>query len=226
MRRLTLTLPLAIALVSSPAAAQVAGFRGAASLDLDVGYARGDDDVSAVTFGTNLRAAGGKRFPVLYAAGFDVRVGAADSPAGTGFAYEFDLHLLGFGFMLGRSARLTATAGAGVSGITSTLPVAAQFPIELRLDFNVIDRLRVTTWARTAWTAGADARAGGSPTAPFGDELSAAFALRWSKRYHPHDRSTSTGNGYYLAVTYAERLGADALGVALGYDIDAAFFGR
>ena len=46
--------------------------------------------------------------------------------------------------------------------------------------------------------------------------------LRWGKRYYPHNKTLSAGNGYFLGLLYEEQLGSTIVGATFGYSLNAS----
>lgn len=218
---------VAVALVAATAGearGQFGPWKGGASLHLDARYGRvdgaaaGDGRDHHAAVGLDLRAAVGRGAPVLYAAGLGYQFGAT---VPGGFVYEVDLYPVGVGVLPTHNVSVAVRAGVGMSGTTGRVPLSAQFPVEAVVEFDLHRRVRVAGWVRPSWLT-TDARHDGSARASFADELSAGLAVRWGRRYFPHQRNASAGNGYYLAALYREQLGARVVGGAFGYSINVA----
>ncbi len=206
-----------------PAAAQMRDWRGGASLTLDARYARVTDAAAAesreqlASAGVSLRALASKWW-LLYGLGIDYQLGAT-SPGG--FLYEVDLYPVGAGFLLGRNAKVGFFAGVGLSGVTEQLPFSMQAPVECSVEFDLHRRVRVAAFGRAIWISD-NAREDGSPTLSFVDELAAGVSLRWGKRYYPHNKNLSAGNGYFLGLLYQEQRGSTIIGATFGYSLNAS----
>jgi len=201
-------LALVAALAAWPSAAGAEGWRGGGSLALDL---RGwqlepdaGDRTRAVTAGPRVRAVGGKHALGL-AAGIDLQLGVT----GDGhFAHQVAVLPLGAGLQLGRSARIGAAGGVGVSGITGGVqPVDLALPVEAFAEVSLGDHVRAAAWGRTAAVADDHQR-----------EL--GLTLRWDRRRA--EWSYVAGNGYHLGAFWGERAGAELVGVIVGYSLDAA----
>jgi len=196
------------------ARAQFRGWGGAGSLSYDARYTRytdgeGDgagipDLTEAVDLGTTLRALAGKS-PFGFAVGFDTHLGGGLSG---GFAYDVALSPFGVGVRAGKYAQLGVIAGVGVGGITDRVPFGVQFPVEVFADFWLSKYFRVHAWGTRRFITVADVRP---------HELSAGAALRFNRGYEQW--GFASGNGYYVGVTYDERMDTEAIGVAIGYSI-------
>ena len=219
----------AVMLVLCPgrAAAQMGGWQGGGSAALDIegdrsealaadGAAAGEAErVETLTFNESVRAVAGKG-AVGVAAAVSLRLGGA-RPAG--FVYDLSLLPVGLGLSLGQRTRLGVVAGAGLSGVTGSLPFGWTFPVEGFAETSLGDHVRVAAWAEVTEVAGAGAREGGAADAPWGDELALGATLRWDRR---RDRWGMTGgNGYQVGAVVRERAGLTWWGVVLGYSLDA-----
>jgi hypothetical protein len=216
-------LALALLAAAPPAAADVPGVRGAASLEYEAGYvhaierARDATGVDGLALaGARLRGqAGGAR--LQYRAGLDLAAGAT---APGGFAYDVNLYAAGVGVALGPWSRLGVAGGIGASGAIGTVDDALQLPVEASLELALGRRLRLLARGRVAWLAAADARQGGAASLPVGDQLDASVALRLGRRSRAY--GYPVGNGYYLGAAYREAGGVRMLGVVIGHSIDMA----
>jgi hypothetical protein len=211
----------AVAIAALPAASRAEGWRGGGSLALDLRWWQlqpdAGDPTRALTAGPRVRATAGKR-AIGLAAGADLQLGATGEAA---FAYEVAVLPLGVGLQLGRSARLGVVGGAGTSGVTGgVLPIALALPVEAFAEISLGDHVRAAGWGRATALLGEDTRQGGAADAPFGDELEVGLTLRWDRRRS--DWCYVAGNGYQVGATWGQRVGAEVVGVVLGYSLDAA----
>ncbi len=224
-------LPIVVAALSwiahpAPAAAQDwTRLRAAGSLEMDLSLMRRDDPAAAAGLedtamaGIGLRAWGGKTAGLML--GLDLRLGAG---RGGGFAYDADLMPLGAGVALGPWARFGLLGGIDLSGVTGHVPFAVGFPLEARLELDLGYHVHLAGWAGVRAIAGADARQNGSANAPFGDELRLGATVRGgrgAKRW-----AEVWGNGVYLGILYAERLGTRELGAVIGWGITDQYVGN
>ncbi len=197
----------------------------AGDVDLDARYAHARDEEGAaeasdtLVAGVALSGFAGKGV-IGYVAGLDAHFGGG---LDGGFAYEFDLHPVGLGLSFGHVLRLGVTVGLGVHGLTGRIPFAIQFPLQASLDVNLGRRVHLSAWVTSKWITFADGRQDGSASLPFGDELSSGVFLRLGKGGRQFQ--ADWGNGYYLGVTYDERMGTSSLGGMIGYSIDTTFGG-
>lgn len=185
------------------------------SFAVDAGAPGEAERIETLTFGEAVRAVGGKG-PVGVAAAVSLRLGGA-RPAG--FVYDLSLLPVGLGVSLGQRTRLAVVVGAGLSGVTGSLPFAWTFPVEGFAETSLGDHVRLAAWAEVTEVVGAEARVGGAPDAPWGDELALGATLRWDRR---RDRwGMSGGNGYEVGAVVRERTGLTWWGLVLGYSLDA-----
>jgi hypothetical protein len=196
------------------APAQARRWRGGGSLAIE---ARGHhaDDLDVGMFGVTARGLGGKG-PLMLAGGLSWQLGGS-LPAG--FLYELEVAPIGIG-LLGRTARLAVTAGAGFSAIAGQVPFGGVFPLEAYAELNLGESVRLGAWARAAFVVGAEARKGGAPDAPFGDEAQAGLWLRYDTR--TEEFGVDGGDGYHLGALVGQRMGATFVGAVLGFSLDAA----
>jgi hypothetical protein len=203
----------------APSAAAEPHVAGVLALALD-GISYGDPTPVdyAVTAGADLRVAGGPPdFPLTYAAGADYRFGAT-SPGG--FAYSLTLWPGGIGVLVDETLFFGFLGGAGVSGVTTRVPVSGQLEAEARLLMDLPGPFLFTGSARTAWLA-ADERQDGANTASFADESRAELGVRIG--YENKSREIDFGKGVLLAFEVREAYGTRGYGVTLAYQIDGMF---
>ena len=166
--------------------------------------------------GLGLRGFGGERFGLFL--GIDARFGGGVQG---GFAYNATLAPIGFGMHLDNTFTLGANIGAGVSGVTEHIEFAVHFPVEVRGELRIANRVHVVSWGKTQWITASKTRQNGAEHAPFGDELEVGLALRvgrGGKRLFG-----AWGNGIVVGATYSETLGRTAIGVVLAYGISMSF---
>jgi len=168
------------------------------------------------SLGVNVRAMAGKSW-LMYAAGLDYQLGLGHPGD---FLYETNLYPIGIGVLLGLHAKLGIRAGVGLSGIRKQAQFSAQLPAEVRLEFDLHRKVRVVSFARALWLSD-NSREDGTTSFSSADEVALGFKLRWSKRYYPHDKRLSAGNGYFVGATYQEKFGVALIGVTLGYSLNA-----
>lgn len=157
---------------------------------------------------------------VAYCVGLDGTLGGADNSPDGGFVYGLTGYLLGVGARWGLGNSLSLCSGAGLSGITNSVPFAGRFPVELRVSQS-IGPVRFTAWASLAWTAGATERHNGSTTVSFTDETEAGLTLRLG-RQRQYWSTTTAGGGPSIGVIYREFMGARQLAVVFGLDLTGA----
>jgi hypothetical protein len=201
-------------LVWAAAPAQARRWRGGGSLAIE---ARGQhaDELDVGMFGVTARGLGGKG-PLMLAGGMSWQLGAS-LPAG--FLYELDVSPIGIG-LLGHTARIAVTGGAGFSAIAGQVPFAGVFPVEAYAEVNLGDRVRLGASARAAFVVGAEERKDGAPDAPFGDEAQAGLWLRLDTR--TEEFGVDGGDGYHLGALVGQRMGVTFFGAAFGFSLDAA----
>ncbi len=228
MKLLVATAALVAACLASPAPASAQDWsklRAAGSLEMDLSLMRRDDPAAAgglqdtALAGIGMRAWGGKTAGL--ALGLGLHLGAG---RGGGFAYDAELLPLGSGVMLGPWARVGLFSGVDISGVTGRVPFAVGFPLEARLELDLGYHVHLAGWAAVRAIAGADARQDGSAHAPFGDELRLGATLRGGrgkKRW-----AEVWGNGVYVGILYAERLGTRELGAVIGWGITDQYVGN
>ena len=152
---------------------------------------------------------------VAYHAGIDLAAGA--TIARSGFAYDVALFPLGIGLRASDSSFVALGTGVGAMGAVGTLDDAVTLPIELTAELGG-GRLRVLGRARVSYVTGAPDRHDGAPSVPFGDELEAMLGLRIGHHYEAY--GFPSGNGYFVAASYRELMGARYVGLTIGYSID------
>ena len=202
--------------------AQYRDWKASADLDIDAGYARGtqpsdvEERDGEASFGMRLRGTAGKN-PVQYGLGFSYRLGSSHPG---GFLYAVELLPIGLGVVVSDRFRLVVRGGAGVSGVTSRVPFAGDFPVEARLDLRLTSWLALGSFARVSWTTSSQ-RSHGVTAIEFGDELCAGARLRIGRHYD-HGQGLRGNDGYYLQALISESLGSRFIGGAFGYAIDFA----
>jgi hypothetical protein len=151
-------------------------------------------------------ALGGPTFSYLL--GLDGSIGGAD----TGFVYELEAHLVGAAVrwdvgMVGLSAAI------GLGGVTSSVPVGAQIPIELFIDTG-LGPVRILASIALRFVLGRESRVSGAPLLDFADEVSASLFVRIGeeRRYWGN---TVAGAGPAIGVVYRERMDGRMIGVVL-----------
>ena len=118
---------------------------------------------------------------------------------------------LGVGLRLGKWGMVGALVGVGVSGVSERIPFAVQLPLEVFADFGLSKYVRVHAWGVRRLIEVADDRP---------DERGAGLQLRLNRSYEQW--GFASGNGYYVGVTYDERMQTEAIGVMIGYSIHFA----
>ncbi|MBT8493597.1 MAG: hypothetical protein KJO07_11105 [Deltaproteobacteria bacterium] len=212
---------LAIFVVLGAGAADADRWQAGATLTIDteagsvIDRGEGDELDHQGSFGVTLRGLASKQWPVFLGAGLDYRIGGS---APGGFLYEFNLMPLGLGYVVGDDLMVGMFAGAGVSQITGRVEVAAQFPVEARVDLRLSRRLFLTGAARALWALRDSRNAGSRTLDPF-DEASARLTFRFGRRYHER-KSSSTGDGYLLGVVVSEARGSRTWLGVFGYSLD------
>ncbi len=168
------------------------------------------------TLGFSTRAFYGQLFN--YAFGLAIEVGGTYE---AGLAYKADLLPLGGAVALGKRGFAMLAGGAGVSGVAlETIPFAVRFPLELRLEIEPVDALRVVVGAEVAWTPFTTARREGAPRGPFADEI--GFVLAMGPSRAEHRGQYAMWKGYYLGVDYRETMGTPILGMIAGFNFGSA----
>jgi len=138
-----------------------------------------------------------------------------------GLAYGLDVMPVGGALALGRRGFLMLGGGAGLSGVAvDPIPFAVRFPLELRLEVEPVEGLRVMTGAEVAWTPFTSARREGAPRASFADEIRWVFLLGTSA--NEQHGSYSAWRGYFMGLDYREIMGTPILGLVLGTNLGSA----
>lgn len=166
----------------------------------------GGDRHHAVAFDLSSRFALGG--PVSYFVGLDVSAGGGD----VGFLYEVEAHLVGVAARWD-TGFVGLSSGIGLGGATAALPLAAQIPIELRLEAS-LGPLRILASATLRFVLGAESRQDGARSLSFADELGASLYVRVGGERRFWAR-TVAGSGPALGLFYRERAGSRIVGVAL-----------
>jgi hypothetical protein len=146
---------------------------------------------------------------------------AADLDLGTArpLAFTYGLHLypVGFGYALGQLGSFVATAGAGLGGISGRLPFDLELPVAARLAIDITPRARFVLDGRAVWTA--DGRDHDSAT--LGEETRMGVGARFGRTWG--ESGFADAGGYFFRLERSERMGARYVGLALGYELGAAF---
>lgn len=156
---------------------------------------------------------GNKRFG--YHLGLDLAAGQTARPYGF-LAYDVSFFPIGLALRFAETSFITLGGGIGAMGAVGTLDDAVTMPVELR--FEVGRATRLLGRMRATYVANADAREDGAPSTTLADELEASLGLRLGHAYN--DFGFPTGDGYFVAASYKESMGARYLGVTLGFSID------
>jgi hypothetical protein len=203
-----------LAVVAAPAVTAAAP-TPSSSLLIGASYTRAiDDDVdieNQVLAGLRSRHMFGRS--LAWCTGFDGAIGGADS----GVAYEAEIYPAGVALALGDEQYASICSGAGLSGISGSLPFAFQFPVELATELQ-LGPVRVIAWARVRWIAGEEGRQDGADLIDFADEIDALVGLRFGRNARFWDRVTA-GHGAFVGVHYRELGGAQFAGVTLGLSL-------
>jgi len=189
---------------------------GAASIAMAVGYARiaepalagGLSDRTTV----DLRGNGVIGKTVAYAFGFDLGIGAA---APLGFAYAAHLSPVGVGLVLGDTGFLSATSGAGTSGVSSSVRGALELPQELRLELDIAHLARLGLRGGVIVVPDADDR---KTTETF-IGATTRFGTRASGRLERKAGSGGATGGFFLGLERRELSRSYLLGASFGYEI-------
>ena len=209
--------------ILAPTSALADSWSAAATLQIDVQAGAIVDDGALeereqqASIGTTLRSWVSKDWPVHLALGLDYRMGATQPG---GFLYQFNVLPLGLGFTASDALLVGVSTGIGISQITGRLEVAAQVPLETRLELRVSDRIWLAGMAQARWLL-RDSRKDGSQSLSFADEASARLTMRWGRRYDRPPR-VHAGDGYFVGVAAGEELGSRSILAVFGYAIDVA----
>lgn len=148
---------------------------------------------------------------LAYAAAVSVAVGGA---LDGGFVSRDELFPLGVGLRVGDLGYLALLGGVGVDA-ASAIGAALRLPVELRVELDLADEVRLLMASRLAWLFGHDVLDAGARDLDGIDEGEVMLGVRIGSR-------TSRGSsGYYGAVTASERQGARYLGVLVGVAVSA-----
>lgn len=184
-------------------------------------------DLSALAFRQDYHVV--HRAPLSSAQSANFVLGAAGKDGGDHFFYEVNF---GYGIGInvpnraGRYFGLQAgmTIGAGLSGISNVVPFAGQLPILAFLSWDSF--VSGQLYARTSFVT-SEARRHGSQHAPVGDELTIGVDLVFLPlgidEYRSEVNHSDEGfwAGYLVGLVYHEWMGAQELGVTLGFAIPA-----
>jgi hypothetical protein len=152
---------------------------------------------------------------VAYCLGLDGAIGGSDE----GLAYDATA-LVGLGARFGDAGRVALCGGAGVDGVAGAVPAAARFPIELSLRLDA-GPIRLSPWARAAWTAGSAARDEGVSWLSAVDEVQAGLLVRFARQHRYWD-TTSAGGGLAAGIVYREFMDTSWIGLVVGVDLTGA----
>jgi hypothetical protein len=152
---------------------------------------------------------------VAYCLGFDGEIGGSDR----GAVYGITGYPIGIGARWGAANEVSLCGGAGIDEMVGPVPVAARFPAELTFAI-ALGPIRPVVWIRPSWIAGAEARKHGSSLS-FVDELELGAFVRLS-RQHKYWSSTSAGGGLAIGVSYRELMGAQFIGLTIGFNLVGA----
>jgi len=156
---------------------------------------------------------GGKRWG--YHAGLDLAAGQTARPYGY-LAYDVTLFPIGLALRFGETSFVSVGGGVGAMGAVGTLDDALNLPVELRFEIGRAHRLLGRV--RASYLFNAEPRQNGAPSTNLADEIEASLGLRLGHAYS--DFGFPTGDGYFVAASYKESMGARYLGVTLGFSID------
>lgn len=146
---------------------------------------------------------------------FDFQLGSTIDAAG--FAYEVSLLPAGLAVRPTVRSLIALAFGVSANGAVGTLDDAVALPMELTAQAT-LGPLRLLARGRALWLAGANSRQDGSRTLGWADELDATVGIRIGKRYT--NFGFESGNGYFIGASYREQMGAQFVGLVIGYSLD------
>jgi hypothetical protein len=151
-----------------------------------------------------------------YCLGLDGELGGSDE----GLRYGATGYAAGLGARWGEAGRIALCGGAGLDGVTGAVPLAARFPVELSLALDA-GPLRLSPWARAAWTAGDEARQDGVSWLSAVDEVEAGLLVRFA-RQRRYWSTASSGGGFAAGLVYRELMDTRWFGLVLGLELTGA----
>ncbi len=170
---------------------------------------------NTLAFTTSMRVLGEAQ-PVGVFGGFDLALGG-----GGGFLYGLQT-VLGVGVPIGSRFAFAVGTGPGFDGITATVPIGVDLPIELYLTWDFSTFMAANAWVRDGWVFAADERKKGSQNAPFGDELSAGISLALGARDGGHYSQNRFGPR--VGFGYREMLDTRVYEITLAFGAHTADF--
>ncbi|MFO0665414.1 MAG: DUF3750 domain-containing protein [Polyangiaceae bacterium] len=164
------------------------------------------------TVGLTARAIYGGR--VGYGMGLDFGLGVG---APFGFAGHAHLYPVGIGYALSPTGYVGFFSGIGTSGVSSTVPAGLDLPQEVRLEFDVGRRARISLVAAGIFVAGEPRRRQGRLL--FDETRFGAYA-RIGKLHVEDDFILSSGT--YFGFERREIMGSPYLGMVFGTEIGSS----
>lgn len=187
--------------------------RMAASAWTTVDQARARGLLGEGLVGLSARAVFGKR--VGLAVGLDLDAGFA---VPLGFAYAARLFPLGVGVFLSPTGYLAVFSGVGASGVTVRVPSGLELPQELRLEFDLGPRARLSLHARGTFVGFEPLRRQGQMGF---DETSFGVSARFGRAVGFH-RGT-IASGYFFGLERRELLKTAMVGFVFGTELDGGY---
>jgi hypothetical protein len=164
------------------------------------------------TVGLEARLVYGGR--VGYGVGLDFHLGAA-GPAG--FAGGVHLYPVGIGYAISSTGFVGIFSGFGTTGVTGAVPAGAEFPQEIRAEFDITDRARIAMRAQGIFIPGLAAR---RQSATLFDETLLGIYTRFGKRVSQDNFAFASGT--VIGLERRELMGTPVLSLVIGTEIDAA----
>jgi hypothetical protein len=147
---------------------------------------------------------------IAHCSGLDGQVGGSDE----GFTYGVTGYPVGAGLRWGDGNVVSLCGGAGLDRTGTAVPVAARFPADLSVAFN-LGPVRPILWVRPAWLAATKRRDGASLS--FIDELESGVLVRLAPQ-HRYWASLTGGGGLALGVSYRELMDTRSVGAYVGFE--------
>jgi hypothetical protein len=134
--------------------------------------------------------------------------------SGGGTIYRLDV-AAGLGRWWTPHLAAALVAGAGFSGLSGSVPAAADLPVRLVGVVHAGDRLTLAGWAQAEWyTMTEDSRRSGSSSLSFADAAELGVALLWAQRT---PANVGFGWGIWLGGLYQEQNDTRILSFMLGF---------
>lgn len=153
-----------------------------------------------------------------YGFGFDVEAGLGFP---LGFAYGATLYPTGVGIPFGRTSFVGLFGGFGTSGVGSHVQGALELPVELRLEVDATERVRVGLRGSVTWIPFSSKR-DGDGLLPFGDETLVGTFVRIGRSSPSCACEAHFGRGYFFGLERRELMNTAWLGASFGVEIDAS----